>query len=101
MVVTNITNGVNLLNAGLRIEASTEFRDEQRNAVSLGVLGSGAHSQLMPCLAFSSLFNRWFTSGAHISSKLAAVSVVIKDLSGGVLATAWCLSETQVENEAT
>ena len=103
MLISNITDLVDLLGARAFSEASTEFSNHKRKAETLGILDSGANSVLVPGFALSSVgdLRLTFTSDALVGGQLTAVGMVVQDvLVRADLATRRLL-ETDLEDVST
>lgn len=96
VLVSNITDLVDLLRAGTLGEAGTELRDEKRKAETVSVLGSLSNSLLVPFEALVSVSDLGLTSGALTRAELATVSVVVEDVEVRAdLTTRWGLESNR------
>lgn len=93
MVITRVSNSVDFYRAGFSTKASTEFTNDQGKTVSLSILSSSPQSLLVPGLAVISSLKRRLTGSTDGSRQLAAVGMIIQNLSGYILSTTWRLSE--------
>lgn len=77
----------NLSSASLSIKASTELSEHQRHTVSFSVFDTFEDFLLVELPTGVAFLKRRFTFVTHRASGLAAVSVIVKDLSVRVIKT--------------
>jgi len=101
IVISHVTDLVDLLGAGTLGQASAELSDDERHTEALGVLGSLANSFLMPLEALFSVGNLRLSRGTLFAAELAAVSMVIENVfTASDFATGWGV-KTNAEDVST
>lgn len=101
MIITNISNSLDFLNASIRSHTSSEFTENQRKAISCCIFTSSSNSLFMPIDAGLSFRERRLTThSAHISSKLTTVSVVIQYLDVSIFLSTRSFCESKRKNKS-
>jgi len=101
MLVTWVTNLIDFINADWAIQAGTKFTDKQRNTKSLGILISYKESLVMPVFAFILIWWVRLSSCANWGIKLAAISVVVKNVDWWSDLSTWRVGEAKIPNNST
>ena len=89
VVISNISNLIDLLSARAFGQTSTELGDDERNTKALSILSTLSNALLVPFEALVSMSNLRLTSGTFLAAELAAVSVIVKDMSAGANLSTW------------
>ena len=101
MFITNIGQSSNFLNALSAIEAGSELTEEKWNTVSFSIISSCRYSFFVPFSAIISFLKRRFSRSTHISTKLAAIAVIIKNMLCWIILGTWWSSESEINNYTT
>ena len=84
----------------IRVETSSELRNNEWDLECLSVMSSGKNSVLVPFLTLLGLVLRWFSRSANIRCELATVGVVIEHVILRSNLAAWGLLKSRVEDLA-